>query len=93
MKVIFSYFVYNVYIGGDIWLLVVDKCLLIDRLRKAGLTQQQLAEFTNIPKSTISQYVSGKHIMSLERAKTIAYVLNCNIDDLYQWKSVKDDRR
>lgn len=84
---------YNVYIGGENWLFVVDKCLLIDRLQKADLTQQQLAELTHIPKSTISQYVNGIHIMSLERAKTIAHVLNCNIDDLYQWKSVKDDRR
>lgn len=83
---------YNTYKGGEN-LFVVDKCLLIDRLRKADLTQQQLAEMTEIPKSTISEYVHGKHIMSLERAKTIAHVLNCSIDDLYNWKSVKDDRR
>ena len=67
----------------------VGKCLLADRLKKADLTQIELAELTNIPKSQISEYVNNKHVMSLVTAKTIAHTLNCNIDDLYQWKSVR----
>lgn len=64
----------------------VGRCLLADRLKKADLTQAELAELTNIPKSTISEYVNEIHVMSLAKAKTIAHVLNCNIDDLYIWK-------
>jgi putative transcriptional regulator len=71
----------------------VGKCLLADRLRKADLTQSELAELTSIPKSTISEYVNNKHTMSLVTAKTIAHTLNCSIDDLYQWKSVRGAKR
>ena len=69
----------------------VVKCLLSDRLRMADMNQNQLSEKTNIPKSQISEYVNNKHVMSLENAKIIAHVLKCNIEDLYQWKSVADD--
>jgi putative transcriptional regulator len=83
---------YNITNGGETWLFIVGKCLLADRLKKADLTQSELAELTHIPKSTISEYVNNKHIMSLVTAKTIAHTLNCSIDDLYQWKSVRDAR-
>lgn len=69
----------------------VGKCLLSDRLRKADLTQTQLAELTNIPKSQISEYVNNKHVMSLETARNIANALKCDIIDLYFWQSVTDD--
>jgi putative transcriptional regulator len=71
----------------------VGKCLLGDRLKKAGLTQTQLAERTGIPKSQISEYVNARHIMTLERAKIISHELNCSIEDLYQWELVADDLR
>lgn len=68
----------------------VGKCLLSDRLLEADLTQTELAELTMIPKSQISEYVNNKHTMSLETAKRISHELNCNIEDLYEWKSVAD---
>lgn len=67
----------------------VGKCLLSDRLKKADLTQVELSELTNISKSQISEYVNNKHIMSLETARIISKVLNCYIEDLYEW--VTDD--
>jgi transcriptional regulator with XRE-family HTH domain len=67
----------------------VGKCKLSDRLKKADLTQTELAELTKIPKSQISEYVNNKHVMSLETAKIIAHVLECHIEDLYNW--VTDD--
>jgi transcriptional regulator with XRE-family HTH domain len=67
----------------------VGKCQLSDRLKKADLTQTELAELTNIPKSQISEYVNNKHVMSLETARIISYVLNCHIEELYNW--VTDD--
>lgn len=83
---------YNGYIGGDM-LFKVGKCLLGGQLKQKGLTQSQLAEMTSIPKSQISEYVNNKHVMSLETAKTIANKLNCNIEELYQWKLVAGDLR
>ena len=70
----------------------VGKCLLADRLKKADLTQSELAEITNIPKSQISEYVNNKHTMSLITAYTISEALNCHIEDLYIWKSVRGDK-
>jgi transcriptional regulator with XRE-family HTH domain len=71
----------------------VGKCLLSDRLKKADLTQVELAELTKIPKSQISEYVNNKHIMSLESAKKISSALNCYIEDLYHWELVTDEPR
>jgi transcriptional regulator with XRE-family HTH domain len=68
---------------------IVGKCLLADRLRKAGLTQAELAALTGIPKSQISEYVNNKHTMSLVTAYIIAHVLKCDIIDLYEFKSVR----
>lgn len=70
----------------------IGSCLLGDRLKKADLSQSQLAEMTNISKSQISEYVNNKHVMSLESALNIAYALNCSIEELYQWESVTDDQ-
>lgn len=56
------------------------------------MNQQQLSERSRIPKSQISEYINNKHVMSLESAKTISHILECDIEDLYQWKSVVDDK-
>lgn len=69
-----------------------SKCLLASRLKKVGLTQEELSEITGIPKSQISEYANFRHTMSLKTAKTIAQVLNCHIDDLYQWKPTRDTK-
>jgi plasmid maintenance system antidote protein VapI len=68
----------------------VGKCLLSDRLKICNLTQTELAEMTQIPKSQISEYVNNKHVMSLETARRISFVLNCHIEELYHWESVTD---
>lgn len=68
-------------------------CLLADRLRKADLTQEKLSEITGIAPSSISEYVKGEHKMSLSTAYTIAHALNCNIEELYTWKSVRRKQR
>lgn len=69
----------------------VGKCKLSDRLKEADLSQQQLSEMCNIPKSQISEYVNNKHIMSIETAKNISIHLKCNIEDLYEFNTVADD--
>jgi plasmid maintenance system antidote protein VapI len=69
----------------------VGKCLLSDRLKKADLTQTELAELTSIPKSQISEYVNNRHVMSLATAKIISHVLKCNIEELYIWMVTDDE--
>lgn len=63
---------------------VVGRCLLADLLDKAGLTQQELADKTGIPKQQINRYVLNKTIMSYQTARIIASVLKCAMEDLYE---------
>ncbi len=63
----------------------IGRCLIDDILNKKRMTQTDLAIATGIPKSQISDYIKERRGMSLKNAKLIAYVLKCNIDDLYEW--------
>jgi transcriptional regulator with XRE-family HTH domain len=63
------------------------KCLLRLRLKQAKMTQRQLAERVNLSPQMISHYIFNRKVMNLETAKAIADVLNCNIEDLYEWEA------
>jgi transcriptional regulator with XRE-family HTH domain len=63
----------------------VGKCLLQDHLKKFGMTQQELANKLSLSRSQISDYANNRKIMSLKNAKSIAKVIGCTIDDLYEW--------
>jgi DNA-binding XRE family transcriptional regulator len=67
----------------------VGKCLLSDRLLQAHMSQQELAEKLGVSRQQINHYVKKKRIMTLPIAINIAAILNCNIDDLYEWIPVK----
>lgn len=63
----------------------VGRCLLSDILKKSGMTQQELADKIGVTKQQINKYVTNRQVMSIQTAKNIAFVLNCRIDDLYEW--------
>lgn len=63
----------------------VGKCLIKNRLRIVKLTQQDLADRLGMSKTQVSDYANGHKKMSLKTAKKVAIVLDCNIDDLYEW--------
>lgn len=69
----------------------VGRCLLADLLRKAGMTQQELALKLNIPKQQVNKYVNNKQQMSYKKAREISYLLNCSMEDLYEW--IPDKKR
>jgi len=52
------------------------------------MTQSELANELGVSKQQINKYVKNKRIMSLETAGNIAFILNCHIDDLYEWVKV-----
>ncbi len=52
------------------------------------MTQQELAEKMSITAQQINKYVLNDRKMSLQVAKNVATVLNCQIDDLYEWIEV-----
>jgi transcriptional regulator with XRE-family HTH domain len=63
------------------------KCLLRSRLKQARLTQTELAKRLNLSQQMISHYVNGRKVMSLEVAYNIAFILDCDVKDLYAWEN------
>jgi transcriptional regulator with XRE-family HTH domain len=65
----------------------VGRCRISDLLAHRGMTQRQLADRTGLSTQYISDKANnrGPRGMTLENAKTIAAVLGCHIDDLYEW--------
>lgn len=66
----------------------VGRCLLREILEIKGIEQKDLAIKLNVTKQQVNKYVTNKQGMSLEVAKNIAVILNCQIEDLYQWNEV-----
>jgi DNA-binding Xre family transcriptional regulator len=69
----------------------VGKCLLSDLLQEKRMTQQDLANRLGVSRQQIKHYTSEKkpRIMTLHIAKNIATILDCNIEDLYEWIPVE----
>jgi DNA-binding Xre family transcriptional regulator len=55
-------------------------------LTKNGMDLESLERNTSIPQSQLNDYLSKK-VMNLNTAMTISKELNCQIEDLYTWKS------
>lgn len=55
------------------------------------MEQTELAHRLNVTKQQINKYATGRQRMSLETAKNVAYILNCSIDDLYEWVWIDDE--
>lgn len=50
------------------------------------MSQTELAELLDVRVQQINKYALNKQKMSLQVAKNISSILNCDIDDLYEWK-------
>lgn len=50
--------------------------------KKAGLTQQELAEKTNLSRSYIADIENGRYNPSLDTLKSIASILHVSVQDL-----------
>jgi transcriptional regulator with XRE-family HTH domain len=53
-------------------------------MQKSGISQAQLATLTGIGKSSISQYISGKNVPTVERMGVIAEALGISISELVE---------
>lgn len=49
------------------------------------MTQVELAEKLSIMPQQIQHYIQNNRVMSLKVAKNISTILNCNIEELYEW--------
>ncbi|MEI2465108.1 helix-turn-helix domain-containing protein [Niallia taxi] len=65
---------------------VIGKCLLLNLLERSKMTQVDLSVVTGISKQEINRYINSNRTMSLSNARLVSKALNCNIEDLYEWK-------
>lgn len=63
----------------------VGRCQLRDLLLKNDMTQVELAEKLSVMPQQIQHYIQNNRVMSLKVAKNISAILNCTIEELYDW--------
>lgn len=54
-----------------------------DRRSELGLSQDELAERANVPRSTISEIETGKRTPGVDIALLLARALVCTVEDLF----------
>lgn len=64
---------------------IVGKCRLNEILKKRKLSQVELAYIVGMKKQQINAYANNDSTMTLKTAKNIAYHLNVQIDELYDF--------
>ena len=69
----------------------VGRCLLRELLDNAKMEQVELAKRLNVKPPQINKYVNNVQGMSYEVAKNISTILNCNMEDLYEWEEVGEN--
>ncbi|MDF1511173.1 helix-turn-helix transcriptional regulator [Robertmurraya sp. DFI.2.37] len=65
---------------------VIVICKLRDRRKAQGLSQRDLGALVNIDHKAIGNYETNKTKMNILTAAKLAIVLNCKIDDLYEYR-------
>lgn len=52
------------------------------------MTQRELAIILGITEQQINKYVNNRQLMSIQVAKNVSNILNCSIEELYEWHEV-----
>lgn len=66
---------------NKLWKLLIDK----------GMNKTELSELTGLSKSTIAKLTKGENV-NTEVLDRICLVLNCNIDDIVEFKEDNHER-
>lgn len=73
-------------------MIIILKPKIKVRLAELDMQQIQLAEKLGMTKQTINSYCRGASMPTLENSFRIAYILNCKVDDLFDYidEDIKD---
>ncbi|WP_200416316.1 helix-turn-helix transcriptional regulator [Virgibacillus salexigens] len=69
----------------------VGRCLLRYRLKDAKMNQEELSVKLGVTSQQVNKYVRNRQKMSLQVAKNIASILDCQMEDLYEWIEAGDN--
>lgn len=61
------------------------KCLLLERLKEARISQNELADKVDLPRQRINDYAHGRKLMSASTMYTISKAIGCRMESLYEW--------
>jgi transcriptional regulator with XRE-family HTH domain len=64
--------------------LVRGRCRLRYLLARSEMTQAELSRRTGYSPQQISNWVNNREHMNFESAATVAYVLDCQMEELYE---------
>jgi plasmid maintenance system antidote protein VapI len=64
-------------------------CLLEQRLAERGMSKEKLAAELRIRAERVGDFISGKRMMPLKTAIAIADIVECDVRDLYELRSLK----
>lgn len=67
---------------------VIVRCTLRDRRLFKRLSQRQLEQLSGIHRGTISKYERNEENMPIERAALFAILLDCRLDDIFEYYPV-----
>lgn len=54
-------------------------------IAKRGLRKKWIAEQLNVSQTVLSRWINGHSMPSLENAFKLAGILDCKVDDLFEW--------
>ncbi len=55
-------------------------------ITKSGYKKKFIADKLSISQTVLSRWINDRSKPSLENAFKLADILNCKVDDLYEWK-------
>ncbi|WP_369016296.1 helix-turn-helix transcriptional regulator [Paenibacillus sp. GbtcB18] len=64
----------------------IGRSRLPELLRRADMTQAELARRIMLSESFISKVIAGQKRLSVIKMKMAANALQCSMDDLYEWE-------
>jgi len=67
------------------------RCTLRDRRKARGLSIRDLEDISGIGRGHLSAFENDHTVMSMKTAALLALILDCKIDDFYEYELVADD--
>lgn len=64
---------------------VRGKCLLLQRLKEANLSQADLAKRSKRSRQLINDYANDRRQMSPETMYLFSFIIDCSMESLYEW--------
>ncbi|RVT67638.1 helix-turn-helix domain-containing protein [Niallia taxi] len=66
-------------------------CHLESKIKESGLRKSFIADHINVTVRQLRKYETMDSIAPIDKAFMLADILNCNFEDIYEWKKVNKE--